>query len=144
MISLAKNQINGVTVELTVEETIGSQLGGYPIIHFGDVMIDSTMVAEVDTLQVIKAIVTSETVEEFSKGIEDCHNSSKMVILLKSWCELPDIRKVANTPHNDSINQLIEKECEILQGNLDEFSYWEKTMAQARVYDLSQQLELIE
>lgn len=145
MISLAKTIIEGTTVELTVEESIGSELGGYPILLIGNINIDSVMVAEVDTLAVIKAVTTSTTVEEFSQKICDVWNYEKIIIILKACCctDIIDSDKMADTEHNKSIVDLIVEQCEILQGGLDEYSPWEKTVAESRIYDLNQKLDVI-
>lgn len=70
MISIIKGEINGITVELTVEE---SNLGfrGYPNLLIGECPIQSIKIHECDTLQVIKAIANSSTVEEFKEWIGD-------------------------------------------------------------------------
>ena len=70
MISLMKNEIEGITVELTVEESIKG-LGGYPTLLIGECPIESVMIHECDTLQVIKAIANSSTLEEFKEWIGD-------------------------------------------------------------------------
>ena len=87
MISIIKSEIEGVTVEMTVEETIGSKLGGYPTLLIGNINIESCMVAEVDTLAIIKAIATSETAFDFEWKTRDCWNGEKFAIILKSFVE---------------------------------------------------------
>lgn len=67
MMSMIKSTIEGIPVEMTVEETIGSTMGGYPTLYIG---LQSIMVKEVDTLEVYKAVATSGTVEEFCEGFK--------------------------------------------------------------------------
>ena len=145
MISLAKNQIEGITVELTVEETVGSQLGGYPTLLIGDVNIESIMVQEVDTLAVIKAIVTSETAFEFESKIKGCWRAKKMATTLKSFIalnhEVDSNFIVENTISNGVWLKEIHKADDIF---CDEDSTpWERTKAMARIYDCRRHLTFV-
>lgn len=138
MISLMKNEIDGVTVELTVEETIGSQLGGYPMIMFGDINIQSTMVAEVDTLAVIKAIATSKTVGEFSRATEDCYNHNNMVIMLKSFALYEIKDNFAQCQYNELISEEIE-ELELFLRD-DSILPRSKMLIESRLFDLKSKM----
>lgn len=93
MITLAKSKISDVTVEMIVEETIGNEYGGYPIILFGDVNIQSKMVAEVDTLILIKAINVCDTIADFEEYLEENEvwMSHSIVTLLKSFVSELDV-----------------------------------------------------
>ena len=145
MISLIKSQIDNVTVELTVEETIGSQLGGYPTLLIGDVNIESCMVAEVDTLAVIKAIATSETVEDFEWKTKDCWNAKKFATILKAFVALdytPDhSMMVEDTMSNSVWLKAIHKEDDIFCD--DESTPWERTVALAKIYDYRKHLTFV-
>ena len=145
MISLIKSQIDNVTVELTVEETIGSQLGGYPTLLIGDVNIESCMVAEVDTLAVIKAIATSETVDEFQSKTEDCWNAKKFATILKAFVALDDVPDhslmVENTFRNGGILKLIHKQDDIVCD--DKSTPWQRTQALAKIYDYRRALTFV-
>ena len=145
MISLIKSQIDGVTVELTVEETIGSKLGGMPILLIGDVNIESVMVQEVDTLAVIKAIATSETVEDFEWKTKDCWNAKKFATILKAFVALDDVPDhslmVENTFRNGGILKLIHKQDDIVCD--DESTPWERTVALAKIYDYRRALTFV-
>lgn len=145
MITLAKNQIENVTVELTVEETIGSKLGGYPILKIGDVLIESTMVQEVDTLAIIKAIVTSETVADFEEKVADTWNAYKMVTILKAFaleCQETDKTMIVeNTIANGLWLDRIRKADDIVCD--EEASPWDKTMAMARIYNYRKHLTFV-
>lgn len=145
MISLVKNQIDGVTVELTVEETIGSQLGGYPTLLIGNVNIESLMVAEVDTLAVIKAIATSESVYDFEWKTKDCWNSKKMAVVLKATAEMdrevnPKMM-IENTGPNSVWLNAIHRQEEIFES--DESTPWEKTIALSKIYDYRQKMTYV-
>ncbi len=145
MISLAKSEIEGVTVELTVEETIGSELGGFPNLLIGNVNIESVMVQEVDTLAVIKAILTSETASDFEHKIKGCWRSGKIATILKSFvalnyeCDRNLI--VENTISNGVWLKEIHKADDIF---CDEDSTpWERTKAMARIYDCRRRLTFV-
>ena len=146
MISIAKSQIENVTVELVVEETIGDRLGGYPTLMFGDVLIESMMVESVDTLALIKAIVSSETVDEFEEKVQDCWRNEKMVWILKSYAldcsPLFDKNSIVeNSFYNSHILHKIHKEDDIVCD--DEAKPIDKTKALARIYDLKRKLRFV-
>ena len=145
MIELARNVIENITVQLTVEETVGSQLGGYPTLLIGDVNIESVMVQEVDTLAVIKAIVTSETATDFEYKIKGCWRANKMATILKSFIALNDEIDpnfmVENTISNGVWLEELHKADDIF---CDEDSTpWERTKAMARIYDCRRHLTFV-
>ena len=143
MIELARNSISGVTVQLTVEETIQG-IGGYPVIRFGNVLIESKMVQEVDTLQFIKAIAASKTVEEFCDKIKGVWCYDEYVILIKSYALdcMTGGGIIDENEHNEKIIEQIDHYGELLKDNT--LSPKSQTLARARIYDLHQQLEMID
>lgn len=141
MMTLAKTKIENVTVELTVEETIGSGFGGYPTIHFGSFLKTSNMVQEVNTLAVIKAIATSETVEDFSKATQDCWNHEIMVKQLKAHAlDASDVENgiIKNCEYNLDILENIHRQQRILRSK--DCSDEDDLNSRARIYDLRKQL----
>ena len=78
MISLVKNEIQGVTTEVVIDET--------PIILIGDVNIESIRIRDIDTVPLVKAVAESETVEEFCDKILETYigNAVEIVIAIKS------------------------------------------------------------
>lgn len=146
MITLAKSKIENVTVEMTVEEKIGSRMGGYPMIHFGDVQIESAMVQEVDTLTFIKSIITSETVDEFSDKISECWGADNIVIMLKAYAlecspRFDDGMIVENSFYNGKVLNLIRHYDDIVCA--EESTPWERTKASAKIYDLKRKLHFV-
>jgi len=145
MISLVKSEIEGITVELTVEETIGSQLGGYPTLLIGNVNIETVMIAEVDTLAIIKAIAASETAFEFESKVKDCWNAEKISTILKSFItlnyEVDRTMMVENTLSNSVWLDRLHKADDIF---CDEDSTpWQRTVALAEIYDCRSHLTYV-
>lgn len=130
---------------MTVEETIGSKLSGYPTLLIGNINVESCMVAEVDTLAIIKAIATSETAFDFEWKTRDCWNGEKFAIILKSFVETErEIDKdliLENTVPNGIWLEQIHKMDDII---CDEDSTpWERTKALAKIYDYRRHLTYV-
>ena len=148
MIELARNKISNVTVTLTVEENIGSQLGGYPILTVGDVLCQSKMVAEVDTLAVIKAIHTCKTAGEFADYLEkeDIYNAEFIGNLVKSFafesiCQGDvDGGVIVESEYNNHLVKQIDVLANLIK---DGCSPKTEMMARAKMFDLHQKLEVI-
>lgn len=144
MISLAKTQIENVTLELVVEETIGSRLGGYPTLLIGDVCIESIMVQEVDTLQFIKALHTSESIKELSQNLQNVWNYDKFIVTIKSFAfnMMSNRGLIVESVHNDQIIKEIETIVAVMDES-DDISPMTRTLAESRLYDLHQKLDVI-
>ena len=136
---MIKSEIDGVAVEMTVEETIGSELGGYPILWIG---LKKCMVAEPDTLEVYKAVATSGTVEEFCERVNGCWSGQKYSYTIKA-CALEHLDGhgiIEDTEHNDQILNEIHRLDKIFRKLSVDDEYNRLTIL-AKVYDLQKELE---
>ena len=76
MLCLIKREIEGVKVELNVDETLPDKvMGGQPFLTVGR---KTNMVFAVDCLKVIKAIAVSESLTELADNIVDVWNEDSI------------------------------------------------------------------
>lgn len=84
MLDLITGNIDGVSVVLKVDESIGGdRLGGQPLL-FVDGGKEVVLIGEVDTLCVIKAIATSTTLNRFKDKVDDTWMGEKCVSAIES------------------------------------------------------------
>lgn len=88
MISIVKNHIDGVKVELIVDEEKSSNtVGGQPVLHITDKTQPYNrvcLVYDVDTLTVLKAVSTSNTLNEFKDKVKDTWTGKNLISELAS------------------------------------------------------------
>lgn len=142
MITMIENKIDNITVSMTVEETIGSTLGGYPTLHIG---LETAMVQEADTLEVYKAIATSRTVEEFCERIQGTWNAWIYECTIKA-CALDGAKIDWGILAESEANNQILNEIDRLIGLIDDpsISKGNELKCMGKIYDLHKELELIE
>ena len=140
MMSMIKSTIEGIPVEMTVEETIGSTMGGYPTLHIG---LQDVMVKEVDVLEVYKAVATSGTVEEFCERVTGTWEAWKYQCAIKA-CALESMGGgiIADCVFNDKILKEIDRICEYLDDPSVPRSL--ELQCLGKLYDLHKQLKVIE
>lgn len=83
MLCLISREIDGVKVELNVDETLSNKvMGGQPFLTVGR---ECSMVFAVDSLKVIKAIANAETLTELQKSIKDVWNEKSIQNLIQKY-----------------------------------------------------------